>query len=69
MNKLKKAANKKLKETNAAAYLRDLVLALNYIHNLNPPIIHRDIKPENLLVASGNKIKLGDFGWSNYNDE
>ena len=69
MNKLKKAANKKLKEANAAAYLRDLVLALNYIHNLNPPIIHRDIKPENLLVASGNKIKLGDFGWSNYNDE
>lgn len=69
MNKLKKAPNKKLSETIAAAYVRDLVSALDYIHNLTPPIIHRDIKPENLLVTASNRIKLGDFGWSNYQEE
>jgi serine/threonine protein kinase len=69
MNKLKKAPGRKLGENVAAAYIRDLVKALDYIHNLSPPIIHRDIKPENLLVGAGNRIKLGDFGWSNYNED
>lgn len=69
MNKLKKAPGKRLSEVVAAGYIRDLVKALAYIHNLNPPIIHRDIKPENLLVSAGNRIKLGDFGWSNYNED
>lgn len=43
--------------------------AINYLHNLNPPIIHRDIKPENLLLCSkpdgSFSLKLADFGWSN----
>ncbi len=69
MNKLKKATNKKLSEATAAAYVRDLVSALDYIHSLTPPIIHRDIKPENLLVTASNRIKLGDFGWSNYQED
>ena len=69
MNKLKKSATKRLSESTAIGYVRDLVSALDYIHNLNPPIIHRDIKPENLLVTSSNRIKLGDFGWSNFQEE
>lgn len=69
MNKIKKAPSKKLPEAVAAAYIRDLVKALDYIHNLSPPIIHRDIKPENLLVSANNTVKLGDFGWSNYSED
>jgi serine/threonine protein kinase len=67
MDKIKKGA--KLSEQTIAQYLRDLVNALDYIHRQSPPIIHRDIKPENLLITAKNKIKLADFGWSNYHDE
>lgn len=69
MNKIKKSPSKKLPEPVAAGYIRDLIKALDYIHNLSPPIIHRDIKPENLLVSADNVVKLGDFGWSNYSED
>ena len=51
-----------------ASIVRDLASAIYYLHNMNPPIIHRDIKPENVLLTNNSKIKLTDFGWSNYID-
>ena len=39
-----------------------LLDALDYLHNLQPPIIHRDIKPQNLKLSFRRKIKLLDFG-------
>ena len=48
-----------------ASIMRQLISAIYYLHNMNPPIIHRDIKPENILLKESN-IKLTDFGWSNY---
>ena len=51
-----------------ANIVRDLASAIYYLHNMNPPIIHRDIKPENVLLTDNKKIKLTDFGWSNYID-
>ena len=51
-----------------ASIVRDLASAIYYLHNMNPPIIHRDIKPENVLLTDNKKIKLTDFGWSNYID-
>lgn len=38
--------------------------ALNYLHKHN--IIHGDIKPANILFTKDNKVKLCDFGLSQY---
>jgi aurora kinase len=50
----------------AAQYLRETIEALRYLHSFKPPIIHRDIKPENILLDEHFRVKLADFGWSNY---
>jgi serine/threonine protein kinase len=39
-----------------------LLDALEYIHEHQPPIIHRDIKPENIKLTSRGQIMLIDFG-------
>lgn len=44
------------------SWMTQLLDALDYIHNLEPPIIHRDIKPQNLKLSYRRKIKLLDFG-------
>jgi serine/threonine protein kinase len=36
--------------------------ALNYLHNLQPPVLHRDIKPGNIKVTPQGQIMLVDFG-------
>lgn len=55
-------------ERSAAQYLREVALAVQYLHSQDPPIIHRDIKPENIFLDSMGKGKLGDFGWSSVYD-
>uniref|UniRef100_A0A0N4X814 Protein kinase domain-containing protein n=1 Tax=Haemonchus placei TaxID=6290 RepID=A0A0N4X814_HAEPC len=36
--------------------------ALNYLHNLDPPVVHRDIKAANLLLTISDSVKLANFG-------
>jgi serine/threonine protein kinase len=46
----------------------DLLRAVCFLHNCNPPIIHRDLKPANLLLSASGRLKVCDFGLSRVND-
>lgn len=52
-----------LSEPIAARFMKQLLSAVSYCHNLN--VVHRDLKPENLLLdraASDGNLKVIDFG-------
>lgn len=57
-------------EDKAASIIKQLCLALNYMHGLS--IMHRDLKPENILCEQSDDgeiiIKLTDFGFATYFD-
>jgi len=55
------------RESDAALLMKQVLLALDYMHDKN--IIHRDVKPDNMLLESwrpleDNTLKLADFGLS-----
>jgi len=58
----------KFDEKTTAQFIQETIEAVKYLHSFNPPIIHRDIKPENLLLDENMRIKLADFGWSNFKE-
>jgi serine/threonine protein kinase len=42
------------RESTAAFYLAEIILALDHLHSLN--ILHRDLKPENVLLGSDGHV-------------
>lgn len=53
----------KLDECHTAVLTRQVVIALDYLHDQN--IVHRDLKPENILITSydiRSRVILSDFG-------
>lgn len=55
--------NGKLLEVEAAVIVRQLLIAVSYLHDNN--IVHRDLKPDNILMtssSSGCRVVITDFG-------
>jgi 5'-AMP-activated protein kinase, catalytic alpha subunit len=53
--------NNDLKQEEKVKYIKDLVDAIQYLHQNK--IVHRDLKPKNIFLNEKN-IKIGDFGIS-----
>jgi len=54
--------SKRLPESDCMFYSAQLVMALEYLHEMD--IIYRDLKPENVLLDKQGYLKLTDFGLS-----
>ncbi|KAJ3443244.1 protein kinase [Anaeramoeba flamelloides] len=57
-------AHEKLTETTARRFFREIISGIEYCHKLG--IVHRDLKPENLLLDHSHRVKIIDFGFSNF---
>lgn len=57
-----KRRNEFLPEVQVLTWTAQLLDALEYLHNQEPPVLHRDIKPSNIKVTLRGDIKLVDFG-------
>ena len=54
------AQNGRLSQSVTWAYMVDLLLALQHLHDHD--LVHMDIKPENIFIGMDGICKLGDFG-------
>ena len=46
--------------------LKDVALALSYLHQHDPPILHRDLSANNVLLTCGMTAKISDLGMAKH---
>jgi serine/threonine protein kinase len=51
-----------LPEEKVIEWAKQILHILDYLHNLNPPVIYRDIKPSNIMLHKDGRVMLVDFG-------
>ncbi|NWY05254.1 RIPK2 kinase, partial [Nothoprocta ornata] len=47
-------------------FLYEIALGVNYLHNMNPPLLHHDLKTQNILLDDEFHVKIADFGLSKW---
>lgn len=58
------AKDGRFEEPRARFYSAELILALEYLHEVG--IVYRDLKPENILLGADGHLLITDFGQSKY---
>ena len=53
-------------QTEVVKIFKQILSAVNYCHSIG--VIHRDLKLSNILIDSGKRIKIIDFGFSRITD-
>ena len=56
------AKKERLTETEAVSVFRQVAEALEYLHNLEKPIIYRDFKVSNLILQKDGRVRIIDLG-------